>query len=336
MKGSASDWVPAGGRPWALGLLVALAPACGGGFERTLDYRVRASAAMGGRALHFGVYTPPGFRSDERLPLVVFLHGGGDDHASFDRHQVSQRLNAAIASGRAPRVVIALPEGEFGFWANWYDRSARYEDWVMREVLPAVATAYHTQPCPDGCHVMGVSMGGSGTLRFALHHPWASATVISAPVLNTSEMINLVRNPLFVPLIPMDRIFGPTSDSSRVQRDDPFLRWQQASDLGSLRMMVAWGSRDREPIIRTSRRFHRHLVEHRIPHQALEFDGNHSWTSWGPVIEESLRRMVRTKGSSEAEAPSEGEARKASAPSSFRLSALASPGLDEKGRAPAR
>jgi S-formylglutathione hydrolase FrmB len=141
---------------------------------------------------------------------------------------------------------------------------------------------------------MGVSMGGSGTIRFALHHPelWSSATIISGPVLDTQQMIEVARNPLFVPIIPMDRIWGPLDDRARIRADDPFVRWRRPEDLGDMRLMVAWGNGDRGPIVDTSRRFHRHLEQNEVPHEAFEFDGNHSWRSWKPVIEEALRRMV--------------------------------------------
>lgn len=279
-----------------VGLALALLMACGGqGFERRLSYGELSSRAMNGRAMRYAVYTPPGYVRGERLPLVVFLHGGGDDEASFDRHGLSARLDEATRAGRIPRVVMVMPQGELGFWANWYDGSAGYEDWVMREVVPRVAFDYETLPCPDWCHVMGVSMGGSGTIRFALHHDWASATMISAPVLDTEQMINLARNPLFQPMIPMDRIFGPTHGEearARVRADDPFLRWSDADALEGMRLMVAWGDADRGPIADTSRRFVAHLEENEVPHEHLEYDGNHSWISWNPVIEEALRRMV--------------------------------------------
>lgn len=278
------------------GLALALLTACGAdGFERRLAYDTLPSSAMNGRAMRYAVYTPPGYVRGERLPLVVFLHGGGDDEASFDRHGLSARLDAATREGRIPRVLVVMPQGELGFWANWYDGSAGYEDWVMEEVVPRVAFDYETLPCPEWCHVMGVSMGGSGTIRFALHHDWASATMISAPVLDTDQMINLARNPLFQPMIPMDRIFGPTHGPEareRVRGDDPFLRWADADDLDGMRLMVAWGDQDRGPIVDTSRRFVAHLEANDVPHERLEYDGNHSWVSWGPVIEEALRRMV--------------------------------------------
>ncbi len=271
--------------------------ACGGGFERRLDYAEVESATMDGRRMEYSVYTPPGFQEGERLPLVVFLHGGGDDAASFDRAGLGGVLDRATREGRIPRVIIALPQGDLGFWANWYDGSNRYEDWVTEEVMPRVAHAYRTLPCPEHCHVMGVSMGGSGTLRFALHRPdlFGSATLISAPVLDTEAMINLVRNPLFVPVLPFDRIFGPTGGDdarARVAEDDPFLRWRDADDLGGQRLMVAWGDEDRGPIIDSSARLHRHLAARGVPHEHLEYDGNHSWVSWTPVIVEALARMV--------------------------------------------
>lgn len=265
-------------------------------FERRLAYETIDSSAMG-HEMEVAVWAPPDRRQDERLPLVVFLHGGGDDAATFDRFGLSARLDRAVLAGRIPRVVVMLPQGDLGFWANWYDGTHRYEDWVVEDALPRVAREQRTLPCPEGCHVMGVSMGGSGVIRFALHHPqlFASATLISAPILDTEQMVSLARNPLLVPIVPMDRIFGPTRGQNalrRVRRDDPYERWQRPEDSMPMRLMVAWGTRDRGAIAETSRRFVAHLEEHEIPHEALEFDGNHSWPSWGPVIEEALRRMV--------------------------------------------
>ncbi len=78
------------------------------------------------KPMGYSVYTPPGWGPDERLPLVVLLHGGGSDLTSFDKYEVGAYLDAEHAAGRLPRVVIVNPDGEFGFWENWHDGSRLY------------------------------------------------------------------------------------------------------------------------------------------------------------------------------------------------------------------
>src|SRR5690606_24152503 len=97
-------------------------------FPRRMQYAGASSAAMNGVRMEHSVYVPPDWRDDEALPLVVFLHGGGDSHDAFDRHGIAARLDRAMTEGRVPRAVILLPSGDLGFWANWYDGTRRYED----------------------------------------------------------------------------------------------------------------------------------------------------------------------------------------------------------------
>ncbi len=154
---------------WAALAAVAMV-AAGCGFERQLNYVPHRSRIM--RAdLSYSVYTPPGWTPEESLPMVLFLHGGGDDPAAWDRHGITDRINAAYAAGDFPRAVVFFPQGDNGFWMNWHDGTRRYEDWVLDELLPEVAQRYNTQACPENCHIMGVSMGAHGALRFVLHRP---------------------------------------------------------------------------------------------------------------------------------------------------------------------
>ena len=168
--------------------------------------------------------------------------------------------------------------------------------------MPRVAREYRTLPCPEGCHVMGVSMGGAGTLRFVLNRPelFASATIISGPILSTEQMVSFVRNPLLVPIIPTGRIWGPPNDLDRIRSDDPYLRWTSQEDLHGMRLMLAWGTRDRGQIVETSESFEAHLDAHDIDHEVLVYEGNHSWVSWSPVIREALRRQLGDRLSASA------------------------------------
>ncbi len=246
---------------------------------------------MNGVRMNYAVYAPPRFSQREELPLVVFLHGGGDSHDAFDRHGVSARLDEAITAGDVPRAIIVLPNGELGFWINWYDQTRRYEDWVVEELMPQVALSHNTADCPAHCHVMGVSMGGNGALRFAHHRPDTFSTVaaLSGPVMSTEQMVSFTNDRLLSIIIPMHRIFGPAAPRSRIEADDLFLRWTSPEETHMRSIVLAWGRQDRAAIIQGSRAFHRHLESHHIPHEAWEYDGGHNWRSWTPVILRALR-----------------------------------------------
>lgn len=272
--------------------------------NRLARYEVPSAALA--KTMAYEVWAPRDLSPDEALPLVVFLHGGGDDENSFDQHGVGQHLDEALAAGKIPRVIIVTPRGELGFWENWADGSHRYRDWVLNEVMPAVQTAYHTLPCPEGCHVGGVSMGGHGTMRIALFHPdrFASAACLSGPILSTEAVLEFTGRWYVKLFVPVERIWGPMDDRARIESEDPFRQWTSPEDLQGLRLMVAVAEEDRGDIIKTNRKFHEHLSAHGIDHAYLEFEGEHKWVSWTPVIDRFLRFAVWGAMSATGPAPS--------------------------------
>ena len=263
-------------------------------FPRTLAYSTVPSHAMRGVWMQYALYSPADIATDEHLPLVVFLHGGGDGPDCLDRAGLGAEIAAAMQRHEIPRAVIVVPEGDLGFWANWYDGSRRYEDWVMEELVPRVAHQFHTAACPEGCHLMGVSMGAEGALRIAIHRPtaFASVTAISGPSLDTDHRIAFINDPLMNIIVPTQHVFGPPRPRSRVEEDDPFLVWDDAASLRGVRLTIAWGSEDRDEVRTGSAALHEHLESHGVPHEHEEFEGGHGWVWWRPVILAALRDQL--------------------------------------------
>ncbi len=257
-----------------------------------LSYEEIDSAAVG-RKMGYAVWAPADLRPDERLPLLVFLHGAADDETCFDDAQVGEYLDRALAKGEIPRAVIAVPDGEMGFWENWFDGTRSYRDWVIDEVMPDVERRFHTLRCPEGCHVAGASMGGHGALRFALFRPdlFSSVATLSGLILSTDDVLRLSDDWFTRLFIPIERIWGPTN-RARVESEDPFLRWMTQEDLKGLRLMVAWAEGDQGQILDSNRAFHSHLVAQRIEHDFVVFQGRHNWTSWTPTLKRVLRFAV--------------------------------------------
>ncbi|MGB8331396.1 MAG: alpha/beta hydrolase-fold protein [Polyangiales bacterium] len=259
-----------------------------------LRYGTIYSRALG-RPMEYAVYVPKNLAGSERFPLVLFLHGGGDGPDAFDKAQLGQALDAEVEAGRLPPFVLVLPDGELGFWENWYDGSYRYEDWVLDDLLPYVHGTLPVGHCPDDCAVMGVSMGGHGALRFALHHPemFDAVAAISAPIFNTDQMIEFGDRFIAKFLFQSRRVFGPTDDRERIEKDDLYLRWSSPNDVEGRRLFFAWGSGDREGIILANEAFIRHLREGGIEYVAINYEGQHQWTDWKPVIIDLLRQILR-------------------------------------------
>lgn len=271
-------------------VVLAMTTAC---TTHRLAYNNLHSPAMEA-VMGYAVYAPTDLKPDESLPLVVFLHGGGDSPMTFERRGLDKRLDAAMKRGDIPRVVIVVPDGGRGFWENWVDGSANYRDWVTEDLMPHVAARYHTAPCPKDCHVMGVSMGGHGTLRFALERPdlFASATALSAPVFDAKAAEAFTKNALMKLVMPMERIWPDPSDHVAMAARDVFARWRSAQDLKGVRLVVAWAERDRGEIVTGNQIFAAHLAKYKVPHRAFEFKGKHAWVSWNPVIERLLAEQL--------------------------------------------
>ncbi|MFZ1863858.1 MAG: alpha/beta fold hydrolase [Polyangiales bacterium] len=282
---------------------VAAAPGCTKA-QPYLRYGTIHSRAMG-RPMEYAFYVPKDLPQGRRVPLVIFLHGGGDAPDAFDKVHLGEALDEEIEAGRLSPFVLVLPNGELGFWENWYDGSYHYEDWVLDDLLRYVRGTLPVERCPDHCVVMGVSMGGHGALRFALHHPemFEAVAAISAPIFNTDQMIDFSDRFVAKFLFQSRRVFGPTDDRERIERDDLYLQWRSPHDLDGLRLYFAWGTNDREGIILANEAFTKHLREQGIEHVAITYEGGHDWNDWKPVIIELLRQIFPPTRASAAAPP---------------------------------
>ena len=253
------------------------------------------SRAMG-RPMAYAAYVPRDLPDGKRFPLVLFLHGGGDDPGAFDEVELGQALDAEVSAGRLPPFVLVLPDGEFGFWENWYDGSYRYADWVLDDLLPYVYGTLPVERCPDTCVVMGVSMGGHGALRFALRQPeiFDAVAAISAPIFNTDQMIEFSNRFVAKFLFQSRRVFGPANEEerARIEADDLYLRWSSPDDVEGLQLFFAWGTHDREGIVSANESFTQHLQDSQIAYSSIVYDGHHQWVDWKPVIIDLIRQML--------------------------------------------
>ena len=97
-----------------------------------------------------------------------------------------------IDSGAFPPAIVAMPDGLIGgenringphsFYLN--GRFGRFEDHLLLEVMPFLASHYLTRPEPGAHGLLGLSGGGLGASSIAMRHPdvFGVVAVLSAPL----------------------------------------------------------------------------------------------------------------------------------------------------------
>lgn len=202
------------------------------------------------------VYTPPGYSTDKKYPVLYLLHGIGGDETEWERFAHPDiLLDNLIADGKAVPMIIVMPNGR----AQKDDRAgpnamatapafAKFERDLLDDVIPAIQARYSTYTNRENRALAGLSMGGGQTLNFGLTHldtfAWLGG-FSSAP--NTKRPAELVPDPAAV-------------------KDQLKLLW------------ISCGNKD--GLIWISQGMHAYLKENNVPH-IWHVDGNgHDATHW--------------------------------------------------------
>lgn len=123
-----------------------------------------------GGARRYRLYRPPALQAGERLPLLVMLHGCGQDAAGFAQ---STRMNALA---RRERFLVLYPEQDRLASAqrcwNWFDTRSGRAHGEVALILAAIDQVCLLQPVDRACVALaGLSAGASMAALIASRHP---------------------------------------------------------------------------------------------------------------------------------------------------------------------
>ena len=130
-----------------------------------------AGAAIGAEGVRrFRLYKPPGLLHSERLPLMVMLHGCGQDARSF---AMSTRMNRLALR---ERFLVLYPEQDRlangqGCW-NWFDTSSGRAFREAALIMKAIEQVCWFQPIDRSrIAIAGLSAGASMAALLVSRHP---------------------------------------------------------------------------------------------------------------------------------------------------------------------
>lgn len=128
----------------------------------------------------YHVRLPPGFKKENKAPLVLVLHGGGGNGLNFEKHMGGDVAAAAAARG----MVLVFPEGLDHQWSDGrtehlVEGSKGHDDvGFLSKVIERMQADYGCDP--RRTYVTGISNGGFMSFRMALDR--SDLVAAAAPV----------------------------------------------------------------------------------------------------------------------------------------------------------
>lgn len=204
------------------------------------------------------IYTPPGYSSKKKYPVLYLLHGiGGDEKEWFTHGQPHIILDNLYAEKKIEPMIVVMPNGramqDDRAVGNMFDSVkvqafADFKQDLLQDLIPFIEQTYPVYQDRKYRALAGLSMGGGQALNFGLSHLDTFAWVggfSSAP--NTYPPERLVPDP------------------------------QETQ--GKLTLLwISCGADDR--LITFSSRTHDYLSQHSVPHVYYIEPGGHDFQVW--------------------------------------------------------
>ena len=214
------------------------------------------------------VYTPPGYSTARRYPVLYLLHGLGNTSTEWLRARAPEILDNLLAERKIEPMIIVFPSGDAtatvtnpgggGRAAAGYGEP--FEQDLLNDIIPFVESRYSVLADRDHRALAGMSMGGGQTLNIGLSNldrfAWIAAV---APAPNTRPAADLIADP---------------------------------APLASLKLLwVGVGNRD--VLIRISQGVHGRLLETGVPHVWRVDENGHDPAAMSSNLYHFVQRLFK-------------------------------------------
>lgn len=219
---------------------------------------------------------------EERKPLktLFLLHGYTGAAGNWVPEELSKKYNFAVI----------MPSGENGFWIDGRSTGHAFGSFLTIELVDYVRKTFGLAQTPEDTYIMGMSMGGYGSLRAALACPdrfgkaiaLSSALIIHELKSMKPGMDNGMANYDYY-----NECFGDLEKAdASLNNPEVLIDNLLASGTKIPEIYMAVGTEDF--LLEHNRTFHKFLNDRGVKHTYIESSGNHDMVFW----DEYCRKFV--------------------------------------------
>jgi S-formylglutathione hydrolase FrmB len=239
------------------------------------------SATMG-RAVKYCAILPPSYDTEKTraYSILYWLHGLGENEQTFVDFGGWNLVENLQEKKQIAEYIIVIPDGGRGFYINAHSGKVRYEDFFIREFMPAIEKKFRVKGGRANRGIAGVSMGGYGALRFAFKYP----TLFNAVSVHSAALLDkLPRNlpaqsrGMQMRLLIFADVFGMPVDEQFWQKNNPIQLARTAPGLNRLKIYFDCGTEDEYGFDQGAKVLDQVLKSRGIPHEFHLYPGGHGW-----------------------------------------------------------
>lgn len=121
--------------------------------------------------MYYSVYLPPCYDTiASTYPILYLMHGSNEDDGQWSRLGLQTVLDAGIADGSLPPMIVVMPFGEWIANENLFERVS-WENVFLEELMPLVESTYRIDARGEQRAIGGISRGGFWAFEIAFRHP---------------------------------------------------------------------------------------------------------------------------------------------------------------------
>jgi putative tributyrin esterase len=230
------------------------------------------------------------FRNGRKYKVLWLLHGTYGDNTDWTR-----KTNIEIYAAER-NLVVVMPSALNSNYSNWnnYMLGFKMYDFLTEELMPLIYGWFPVSDRREDNFIAGLSMGGRGTIKFAVNHPekFAAAAVLSATPMDMSAMSADNECPMLN--TNNERMRNTLTNAGGLEaflnsNENVWAILDKLAKTGTLpRLMFACGQED-EMLYQYYKIFKKHAQEIGLEAHWFELPGyKHEWRFWDLAIQEAL------------------------------------------------